>query len=313
MKSVFQRTILSLLTLVVIAGATFVLMHSIPGGPFSHEREVPPEIEANIARKYNLDQPVWRQFASYMVGLSRGDLGPSFVHEGRSTNDFIREGFPKSASLGASGFAIAFGLGIPLGLSAALRRRSITDRSLMLVAVVGVSVPSFIVASLLQYLFSQRISLGKSEIGPMPTVGWGDSPWQILLPAIALAGFPLAFVSRLVRTSMLNVLDAEYLRTAKAKGLGPPAVVIRHGLRNAILPAVTYSGPLLASLLTGSFVVENIFAIPGLGNFFVSSITDRDYTVILGVTLFYSSLLIGFNILVDIAYAWLDPRIRAQG
>lgn len=172
----------------------------------------------------------------------------------------------------------------------------------MLLSVLGVSVPSFILASLLQYFFSYKLQWA-------PAAGWGDSVWQVILPALALAGFPIAFISRLVRTSMLNVLEADWLRTARAKGLGRARVVLTHALRNAILPVVTYSGPLLASLLTGSFVVENIFAIPGLGSAFVTSIQDRDYTVIMGVTLFYSALLIGFNVVVDALYALLDPRI----
>jgi len=309
MQAAIRRAFLSLATLFVIACATFTIMHTVPGGPFSRERALPPEIEANIARKYNLDQPLHRQFARYLGGLLRGDLGPSFVHEGRSVNQIIKEGFPKSATLGGTGFLVAFGIGVPFGVVAAIRRRGIVDRGLMLLAVLGVSVPSFIIASLLQYLFSKQTTVFGRELGPWPTAGWGDSPWQVVLPALAMAGFPLAFVSRLVRTSMMNVLDADYLRTARAKGVGRLRVLVRHGLRNAIMPAVTYSGPLLASLLTGSFVVESIFAIPGLGSAFVTSISDRDYTVIMGVTLFYSALLVSFNILVDVLYLWLDPRV----
>ncbi|MGI8906319.1 MAG: ABC transporter permease [Candidatus Sumerlaeaceae bacterium] len=305
MRFVLRRVILSVVTLFVIASATFFLMHSIPGGPFSRERALPREIEANLARKYNLDEPVLKQFARYIASALRGDLGPSFLHEGRTTNDIIREGFPKSAVLGIAGFLIALAVGLPMGILAALRRHRMVDRGLMLLGVLGVSVPSFILASLLQYFFSYRLKWA-------PAAGWGESPWQVILPALALAGFPVAFISRLVRTSMLNVLDADWLRTAKAKGLGRAMVIMRHALRNAILPVVTYSGPLLASLLTGSFVVENIFAIPGLGSSFVLSIQDRDYTVIMGVTLFYSALLIGFNVLVDAMYAWLDPRISLE-
>lgn len=300
-----RRFLLSLTTLLVVAIATFVLMHSIPGGPFSRDRALPPEVEANLMKKYNLDESLPRQFLRYMGGLLRGDLGPSFMHENRTTNDIIRDGFPKSAVLGLSGFAIAFAIGLPMGIAAALRRHTLVDHSLMLVAVLGVSVPSFILASMLQYGLSHKL-------GWVPAAGWGDSPLQAVLPALALSGFPVAFISRLIRTSMLQVLGADFLRTARAKGLPQSVTILRHALRNALLPAITYAGPLLASLLTGSFVVENIFAIPGLGNFFVSSITDRDYTVIMGVTLFYSVLLIGFNVLVDLAYALLDPRISQE-
>lgn len=297
-----RRLLLSLATLFVIASATFFLMHSIPGGPFSRERSLPPEIEANLAKKYNIDQPVGLQFVRYLGGAVRGDLGPSFQHEGRTTNDIIREGFPKSAVLGIAGFLIALSVGLPLGTIAAMRRAGVIDRTLMVIGVLGVSVPSFILASLLQYFFSYKLKWA-------PAAGWGDSMWQVILPAIALAGFPVAFISRLIRTSMLNVLQSDWLRTARAKGLSRAVVIYKHALRNAILPVVTYAGPLLASLLTGSFVVENIFAIPGLGSAFVTSIQDRDYTVIMGVTLFYSALLIGFNVVVDALYAVLDPRI----
>ena len=305
MRRAAFRIVLSLLTVLAIGVATFFLMHAIPGGPFSRERFLPPEIEANLARKYNLDVPLSKQFVRYMGDLLRGDLGMSFVHEGRSTNQIIAEGFPKSAALGGAAFVLALGFGIPLGVASALARRTVWDGALMLVAILGVSVPSFIMAGLLQYGLAFRL-------GWLPAAGWGDSPLQVVLPAMALAAFPTAFLSRLVRASMGEVLGSDYIRTARAKGLGPAAIMLRHALRNALLPAVTYAGPLLAGLLTGSFVVENIFAIPGLGNFFVSSITDRDYTVIMGVTLFYSALLVGLNALVDVAYGVLDPRMAGQ-
>lgn len=276
-------------------------MHNVPGGPFSAERALPAAVEANIVRKYRLDEPAWKQFARYLGSALRGDLGPSFTQESRTTNDIIRDGFPKSATLGIVGFLIAFAAGVPLGTAAALWRGRAMDRSLMVGAVLGVSVPAFILASLLQYFVCYRLRLA-------PPAGWGDSPWQVLLPALALAGFPLAFVSRLVRNSMLAVLDADFVRTARAKGLSTARVVFHHALRNALLPAVTYAGPLLAALVTGSFVVEEIFAIPGLGRYFVSSINDRDYTVIMGVTLFYSALLITANLVVDTLYVFLDPR-----
>lgn len=297
-----RRLLYSAGVLALIAAATFFLMHAIPGGPYSRERVLPPAIEANLIRKYHLDEPLPVQFARYMLGLLRGDLGPSFAHEDRTTNDIIRDGFPKSAVLGLAAFLLAFGFGAPMGIAAALRRGRAADRSLMIVAVAGVSVPSFIVASMLQYVFSYRL-------GWAPAAGWGESPWQVALPAIALAAFPAAFVSRLMRSSMLAILDSDFIRTARAKGLGGAGVILRHALRNALLPAVTYAAPLLAALVTGSFVVENIFAIPGLGQFYVTSINDRDYTVIMGVTLFYSALLTGANLLADALYALIDPRI----
>ncbi len=288
--------------LLLIVTATFFLMHAIPGGPYSRERALPPAVEANLLKRYRLDEPVPAQFARYLGGLLRGDLGPSFVHEDRTVNRIIAEGLPRSAALGFCAFILAMGLGVPLGIAAALRAGRAPDRALMVLAVMGVSVPSFIVASLLQYLFSYRL-------GWIPAAGWG-TPLQLLLPSVALAGFKLAFVSRLVRSSMVAVLAEDYVRTARAKGLPGRAVVLRHALRNALLPAVTYAGPMLAALLTGSFVVEDIFAIPGLGASLVTSIGDRDYTVTLGLTVFYSALLIGLNVAVDVIYGLVDPRLR---
>jgi len=265
---------------------------------------LPPEIEANLARKYNLDEPVSVQFASYMSDLLKGDLGISFLHEGRTTNQIIRESFPKSAALGLCAFLVAISLGVPLGIASAMARRTLWDGFLMLVAIIGVSIPGFILASILQFGFSYHLDW-------LPAAGWGDSPLQVVLPALALAAFPMAFLSRLIRRSMIDVMDSDYIRTARAKGLTRSAIMLRHALRNALLPAVTYAGPLLAGLLTGSFVVENIFAIPGLGNFFVTSVTDRDYTVIMGVTIFYSALLIGTNWIVDVIYGQLDVRLKS--
>lgn len=303
-----RRFLWSALTLLVIAAATFTLVRAVPGGPFSAERSLPEAVEANLARRYRLDEPGWKQFARWLGGALRGDLGPSFTQADRSTNAIIADGFPKSALLGASAFCVAFAIGIPAGVMAALRRRRMGDRALMTLSVLGVSVPSFILASLLQYVLAYRLEW-------LPTAGWGETPAEtarhLVLPALALAAFPAAFISRLVRSSLLAVLGADFIRTARAKGVAPWRVTARHALRNALLPAVTYSGPLLAALLTGSFVVEDIFAIPGLGQFYVASIRDRDYTVLLGVTVFYAALLIAFNAVVDVVYAWLDPRISA--
>lgn len=301
-RYLIRRAAASGLTLFVIAAVTFVLIRAVPGGPFSAERSLPEAVEANLNRRYRLDEPGWMQFARWLGNALRGDLGPSFTQSDRTTNDIIRDGFPKSAVLGAAAFCLAFAAGVPAGVAAALSRRGLGDRVLMAVAVLGVSVPSFILASLLQYVLAYRL-------GWLAGAGWGESPLQILMPAVALAAFPAAFISRLVRSSLLAVLSADFVRTARAKGLPPRAVIGRHALRNALLSAVTYAGPLLAALLTGSFVVEDIFAIPGLGQFYVSSIRDRDYTVLMGVTLFYAALLIAFNALVDLFYAWLDPRI----
>jgi oligopeptide transport system permease protein len=301
-RFLLRRAALALATLWLIATATFALMRSVPGGPFDSERRLPPAVEANIVRKYRLDQPVWRQYLDYMAGLARLDLGPSFTQEGRTTNAIIRDGLPKTAVLGAAAFALSLAVGVPLGVAAALRRERATDRALMIASILGVSVPGFIVASLLQYVFSYRL-------GWLPAAGWGETALQAAMPAAALAAFHAAFLSRLVRSSMLSVLGSDYVRTARAKGVPAAGVVARHALRNALLPVLTYSGPLLAALLTGSFVIEDIFAIPGIGGALVRAINDRDYTVIMGLTLFYSALLVTLNLIVDILYAVLDPRI----
>ncbi|MCX7717887.1 MAG: ABC transporter permease [Candidatus Sumerlaeaceae bacterium] len=301
-RFLLRRAVLALATLWLIATATFALMRSVPGGPFDSERRLPAAVEANIVRKYRLDQPLWRQYWDYMVGLLRLDLGPSFTQEGRTTNAIIRDGLPKTAVLGAAAFALSLAVGVPLGVAAALRRERAADRALMVASILGVSVPGFIVASLLQYVFSYRL-------GWLPAAGWGETALQAAMPAAALAAFHAAFLSRLVRSSLLGVLRSDYIRTARAKGVPAAGVVARHALRNALLPVLTYSGPLLAALLTGSFVIEDIFAIPGIGGALVRAINDRDYTVIMGLTLFYSALLVTLNLLVDILYAVLDPRI----
>lgn len=301
--TLLRRLALGCASLALIIVATFFLMHSIPGGPFDSERVLPPAIERNIRERYGLGRPVAEQFFLYIGEMVRGDLGTSLIHDDRSVAHIIRTHFPRSALIGGCAFLLAALAAVPLGTIAAARRGGMTDRTLLIATIAGVSAPSFIIASLLQYVVSYRL-------GWAPAAGWGESPWQVALPALALAGFPLAFLTRLVRASLLDVLASDYVRTARAKGLSAAAVVVRHGLRNALLPAVTYAGPILAGLLTGSFVVETIFAVPGLGSYYVSSIYDRDYPVIMGVTIFYSALLIGLNLLIDGLYLVLDPRLR---
>lgn len=291
-----------ILVLWVIATFTFLLMHAIPGGPFAREKALPPEILRNLEERYHLDDSLWKQYVDYLGGLVRGDLGPSFRYLGRTVNDIIADGFPVSAALGGTAVLIALAVGVPAGIIAAVRRGGWQDKVAMVGATVGVSVPSFIMASLLMYLLAYRLRL-------LPAALWG-SPKHLILPALSLAGYPAAFFARLTRSSMLEVLGLDYIRTAKAKGLEERVVIFKHGLRNALLPVVTYLGPLLAAILTGSFVVESIFAVPGLGRHFVTSIYNRDYTIIMGVTVFYSALLVTLNLLVDMAYAVIDPRIK---
>ncbi len=301
----FNRFLSMLLVLFVIASVTFALMHAIPGGPFTAEKNLPEAVLKNLNERYHLNDPLWKQYTDYLANVARGDFGPSFKYEARTVNDIIAESFPVSAELGLTAVLIALAGGIPMGVIAALRQNRWPDYLCMFAATIGISVPGFILATLFIYLFALKLEL-------LPAAMW-EGPEFVILPAAALAAFPMAFIARLTRSSMLEVLGQDFIRTARAKGLSAFTIVRRHALKNAIIPVVTYLGPLLAAILTGSFVIESIFAIPGLGRHFVTSIYNRDYTVILGITIFYSTLLVTLNFLVDLAYAWLDPRIKLGG
>lgn len=306
MLSFFLRKLFFMtLTLWVIITLTFFLMHAIPGGPFTREKELPEAVKKNIEERYHLNDPLWKQYADYLRNLLHFDLGPSFKYEGRTVNDIIKEGFPVSATLGFAAVCVALLVGIPAGVMAALRQGKWADNVIMFISIFGVSIPSFIIAVLLMYAFALKL-------GWFPAAMW-ESPRHVVLPALTLSLHPMAFIARLMRSSMLEVIRQDYIRTARAKGLSWAQVIWRHAMKNAMIPVATYLGPLLAGILTGSFVVEHIFAIPGLGKHFVTSVSNRDYTVILGVTIFYSALLIVMNFLVDVSYAFLDPRIRFEG
>lgn len=300
-----NRIFSSLVVLLAIISITFLLMHAIPGGPFTSEKSIPPAIRKNIEERYRLNDPLWQQYVDYLNHLARFDLGPSFKYEGRTVNAIIRESFPVSFQLGVVSIGLAILLGIPAGAVAALRQNKWPDYATMFFATLGVSVPSFVLATLLIYTFAIKLQL-------LPAAMWGGAAYAVL-PALALAGQPTAFIARLTRSSMLEVLAQDYIKTARAKGLSQTVILYRHALKNALIPVVTYVGPMAASILTGSFIIENIFAIPGLGRHFVTSIYNRDYTVILGVTVFYSVLIIGLNLAVDLIYPFLDPRIKLDG
>jgi oligopeptide transport system permease protein len=293
------------LVLWVIITVTFVLMHAIPGGPFTSEKALPEAVMKNIEARYRLNDPLPKQYVDYWANLLQGDLGPSFKYESRTVNEIIAEGFPVSAELGLIAVSFSVLIGIPAGMAGALYQNRWPDHLVMLLATVGISVPSFILATVLIYIFALWLQL-------LPAAMWG-SPEYVILPALALAGMPTAFIARLTRSSMLEVLAQDYIRTARAKGIAPLKILWLHALKNALLPVVTYLGPMIAAIFTGSFVIESIFAIPGLGRHFVTSIYNRDYTVILGITVFYSALLVLMNFLVDLAYLWLDPRIKMDG
>jgi oligopeptide transport system permease protein len=286
----------------VVATVTFVLLRFLPGGPFDREKALPPEILRNIEARYALDRPVLEQYALYLRDVVRGELGPSYKYVGRDVTDVIRDALPVSVVLGLSALAIALLGGVGLGLVAGMQPGSALDRAATLTAVLGVSLPGFVLGAALMLVAGLYLRW-------LPAGLW-EGPSHVVLPALTLAALPLAYVAQLTRTSVIEVSRQDFVRTARAKGLGELRVRVRHVLRNALLAVVTYFGPLLATLLTGSFVVERIFAIPGLGGFFVTAVTNRDYPLVLGVTLVYAALIVLANLLVDLLYAWLDPRIR---
>lgn len=305
LKYILKRLGASLITLWVVVTVTFILSHAIPGGPFDREKPLPPEVKKNIEERYNLNKPIWWQYGDYIKNLAKLDLGPSFQQRGVTVNDIINRGFPVSARLGTVAIILALTIGLILGIIAALRQGKWQDNATMLLSTLGVTIPSFVIATLFIYVFAEKLRW-------FPVFGL-TSPRHYVLPAIALSGFSMAFISRIVRSSLLDVVRQDYIRTAKSKGLSEGSVILRHALKNAILPVVTYLGPLVAGVLTGSFVIERVFTIPGLGRFFVDSIGNRDYTAILGVTVFYSLFLVICNLVVDILYALVDPRIKLEG
>lgn len=291
-----------LLALWLIITLTFFIMHSIPGGPFASEKKIPEDIKRNIEERYHLNDPLGKQYVDYLNNLVHFDLGPSFKYDYRTVNDIIKTGFPVSAILGLLALAFSLVVGLSAGIISALRQNRWQDYLSMILSTLSFSVPSFILSGLLMYFFAYKLQI-------LPSAMWGT--WQqAILPTLALAALPTAFIARLMRSSMLEVLQQDYMKTARAKGLSERVIVLRHAIRNAILPVVTYLGPTAAYVLTGSFVVESIFAIPGLGRWFVMSVLNRDYTVILGVTIFYCFLVMLLNFIVDLAYVAIDPRIK---
>jgi len=288
--------------LFVIVSVAFFLMRIAPGGPFDQERALPPQVRANIEARYHLDEPLWRQYLRYMGDVLQGDLGPSFRYPDRSVNELLTLGFPVSLTLGLCALGVALTIGGTSGVLAGLRRNSVVDYLTMSVALFGVSVPNFVLGPILMLIFA----LG---LGWLPVAGWGT--WRhLVLPSVTLGAFYAAYIARLTRAGLLEVIGQDFIRTARAKGLRESVVVLRHALPGAILPVVTYLGPASAAVLTGSVVVETIFSIPGIGRYFVGSALNRDYTMVLGTVVFYSALLVAFNLIVDVLYAYLDPRVQ---
>lgn len=300
----FKRILHGIPVLLVVATLTFVIMHLVPGGPFDEEKKLPPEIIANIEAKYHLDKPIATQYLLYLKQVMLGDLGPSYKYIGRDVNDILGDTFPVSLVLGVCAALVVVGLGIPAGVFSAYWQNSMLDRTCVFLATLGISVPSFVLGTVLVWGLSHKLHV-------FPPALW-EGPRHVILPALAL-GAPFAgYIARLTRSAVLDVLATDYIRTARAKGLTESAVLFTHTLKNAVYPIVSVMGPLIAGLVTGSFVIEFIFSIPGMGSFFITGVTNRDYPLIMGVTLVYAVLIVLANIVVDIFYAYLDPRVSIR-
>ncbi|MFR0838662.1 MAG: ABC transporter permease [Neglectibacter timonensis] len=301
-KYTLKRLLMAVVTLWVIITMTFVLMHAIPGNPFADEKRIQPEIMANLNAKYGLDKPLIEQCGIYMSNLVRGDFGVSLKYQNRTVNSLIAQGFPVSMTLGAAACLIGIGIGILFGIIAGINRGRLPDYAVIILSILGVSVPSFVFASIFQYIFGAKLQWA-------PVAGWG-APVFLILPTLALGLRMIAYIARMMRTSMLDVLSQDYIKTARAKGLTEGQVIRRHTIRNAITPIITVAGVMVAGTLVGSFVIENIFNIPGMGKYLVNAVKDSDYTVILGMTAFYAMILVAVTFVVDILYVIVDPRVK---
>jgi len=301
---IVRRVLGALPTLLIIVTVAFFMMRLTPGGPFDLERQVTPEIQRNLLRAYNMDQPLWGQYIDYVAGILSGDFGPSFKYQDFTVNELIATGFPASLRVGGLAILIAVVLGVTLGTTAALRQNTAGDYAVMTLAMTGIALPNFVMAPLLTLILGVHLSL-------LPVAGWGDGDLaHITLPVVALALPQIAYISRLTRGSMIEVLNQNFVRTARAKGLRERIVILRHAMRAAMLPVVTYLGPATAAIVTGSVVIESIFDIPGIGRYFIQGALNRDYTLVMGVVIFYATLIIVLNLIVDILYSFLDPKVR---
>jgi len=301
-----RRLLQSVPTLLVVVTLSFFLMRLAPGGPFDGERKLPPEIEANLLAAYNMDQPLYMQYLDYLGGLLVGDFGPSFKYKDFTVTELIWSGFPVSFELGMWAMLIGVVFGVMLGCYAALKQNTPGDYMVMGTAMAGIAIPNFVMAPILTLVFGVML-------GWLPAGGWNDGAWENkILPILALALPQVAYIARLTRGSMIEVMGAQFIRTARAKGISERKVVTRHALKSAMLPVVSYLGPATAGVITGSIVIEQIFGIPGIGRYFVQAALNRDYTLVMGTVVFYGGLIIMFNLLVDLIYGWLDPQIRYE-
>ncbi len=301
---IIKRILLAIPVLLVVASLTFVLVRIVPGGPFDADKNLPPEIIANLNAKYHLDRPVPEQYLLYLGRLAQGDLGVSYKYVNRTVNDILADAFPVSLQLGTISLTLAVLVGVPLGAIAAVCRGRKEDVIAMFLSTLGISVPGFVIGATLIFVFAIKLRV-------LP-VGLWESPWHVVLPAVTLAFSPAAYLARLTRASVLEIVEKDWVRTARSKGLSQWNTVLKHILRNSLIPVVTVLGPLTAIVITGSFVVEYIYAIPGMGRFFITAVMNRDYDLILGTTLVFAVLLIIANTFVDLAYQFLDPRMRIE-
>ncbi len=291
-------------TLLIIITLAFSMIRAAPGGPFDQERQLPPEIEANLLKAYHLDEPLYQQYGRYLLNLLQGDFGPSFKYKDHTVTELLWQGFPVSAQIGLSAILIAFFVGTTLGSVAALRQNTATDYTVMTVAMFGIAVPVFVVAPFLSLIFGVYL-------GWLPVATWNDGALRhMVLPVAALSLPYIAIISRLTRGSMIEVLHSNFIRTAHAKGLSEHAIIVRHALKGALMPVVTFMGPATAGIITGSVVIEQIFSLPGIGRYFVQGALNRDYTLVMGTVVFIGILLILANLIVDLIYGWLDPKVR---
>ncbi|MEN8720340.1 MAG: oligopeptide ABC transporter permease OppB [Oceanococcaceae bacterium] len=304
LRYAIRRLLGAIPTLLVLITLAFFMIRMAPGGPFDSEKSLPPEIEANLNAAYHLDEPLPVQYGRYLLNILQGDFGPSFQYNDFSVNELIASGFSVSLTIGGLALLLAVVLGSLLGIIAALRQNKPTDYAVMTVAMTGISIPNFVIAPLLILLFA--VSLGW-----LPAGGWDDGgPAKMVLPVIALALPYVAYIARLMRSSMIETLRSNYIRTARAKGLSEPMIIWRHALKPAFMPVLSFLGPAAAAIITGSVVIEKIFGIPGLGRYFVQGALNRDYTLVMGVVVFYGMLIIAFNFIVDLLYGALDPKVR---
>lgn len=299
-----KRLLTAVPTLLIVITISFFLMRVAPGGPFDGERQLPPEIEANLKAAYHLDEPLPQQYLRYMGNLLQGDFGPSFKYKDFSVTELIAQGFPVSLEIGGLAILVALLLGLPLGIIAALRRNTMIDYTVMGTALAGIAVPNFVIAPILALVFGVLLAW-------LPAGGWnGGALPNLVLPVIALSIQQIAYIARMMRASMIEVLGSHYIRTARAKGLSERQVIWRHAIRPALLPVTSYLGPAIAGIITGSVVIEQIFGIPGIGRYFVQAALNRDYTLVMGTVVFYGALIVLMNLLVDLLYSALDPQIR---